>query len=393
VTPLLPVLGSHHDKEKTIVTHHRTLLVAGVAAALLAACSGGTSSSGANGALTTTQSAVALQIDTSHLQSSGRSTQFIGASADTVGYSFTPGPITGTLVLNSCPHAGTPTSYTCTIGLPPNTYSLALTLQKGATVIGNGSATGIAIAPSTTTAASISVNPINSAVTMAINALQPTQFYTDNFATPQTITTTVNELDPVGDIATTFYGPVSNYPTLAFSATAGGTGVTLPASISTPPSAQAGNTAINVQYNGAGVNASSLGLKVSDGTTNASLTIPFITIAPSAASVSITTVGGNTTATITESATSAATIDAKFDSSTNCTTHATFSPTLGTGTSGNGTSPTTTSGAVTYTITAVDDTIASCTMTIASQQDSHLATTVTINFPGNSGVHITSKAR
>ncbi len=372
-----------------------TVLVWSIAASIFAGCSGGAGSGLTSGALTNrdaTNSTVSLQLDVSRFQQAstrGRSPQFIGASVNNVAYSFTPGPIAGTIALSTCAQSGTPTVYTCTIGLPANTYNATITLEHGATAVGTGSATGIAISPSTTTPVSININPINAGPAIAI-ATTPTQFYVDGHA--QSFTATVNELDPAGNIITTFYGPVSNYPTLTFNGTGGTAGVTLNGgnTISAAPSAQAGNAAATVAYNGTSANANSLGVTVSDGTTPSNtITIPYVTLTPSTASLQFATTGagGALTLTMTEAASTGgvATLDTQVKSTTTCSsTDVTIVPAVAF-------SPTTTTsaltaGAITYTLTANDVTFAQCSFTTTSVLDPNLTTTVAVKPSGGAGV-------
>ena len=364
----------------------RTLLVGGIAASLLAACSGGAGSSGANGTLTVpTQSAVRVEIDASQLQANGRAAKFVGASVDTVAYSFSPGPITGTLALSSCPATGTPAVYTCTIGLPDNTYSLSLTLKKGSTAVGTATYPSIVVTGSQTTTILATVSPVNSGPTLAINNGQATQFYADG--TTQTIATTLNELDPVGNIISTFYGPVLNYPTLTITPGGGTAGVTVNGgalSVATAPTTQAGGSA-NLVYNGTSLNSSSFTIKASDGATSTqTITVPFVKLTASTPSVQMSGIGGTTNVTFTEAATTGGTLDTTVSSSSTCANAASFSPGLVTLGSGNAL----TANAITFTITALSSSPAVCTLTVASFIHPTLTSSVTINLPAAAGVTI-----
>jgi hypothetical protein len=379
-----------------------------MAASLLAGCSGGAGSvltSGTpNNASSTpnnasNNAAVGIQLSIPQSASTAanqglRRSQYIGSNVNNVAYSFTPGPIAGTIALSTCAQSGTPTVYTCTIGLPANTYNVTITLENGSTAVGSGTATGIAVSPNTTTPVSINITPINSAPLVAIAAGQPTQFYVDGHA--QTIGTNVNELDPAGDIITTFYGPVSNYPTLTLSDANGTTGITLNGGVvtfPTVPSAQTGNAA-TIAYNGAGVNATSLAVKASDGTTTSpTVTIPYISLANNAAgsAIGFSGLGGGNSIllTVTESASTGGTpsVDTQFTNTTTCSsTDVTFSPAVPL-TPNSGTN-TVAGGVLTYTLTANDTNWVTtpCTVTVSSVKDPNLKTVVTISAPAGAGI-------
>jgi hypothetical protein len=339
--------------------------------------------------------AVNLRLDSSEFGSSGaarngRSPEFIGASVTNVAYSFTPGPIAGTIALSTCAQSGTPTVYTCTIGLPANTYNLSVTLEHNTTAVGTGTASGIAVAPNVSTPISLTISPINAGPTLAVSGAT-TQFYVDGHA--QTISTTLNELDPAGNIITTFYGPVTNYPTLTVTDGGGTTG----ASIGTPsysvvPATQAGSTD-SIGYNGTGVNATSLTLSVSDGTnTSNTVTIPYVSATTSAPSVQFATTGagGAQTVTFAEAASSggSASFDTSVTSGTTCSpSDVTFSPTVTGGTNA------LTAGALTYTLTASDVTFTQCAFTLTSVKDPNLTVTVAVKPSGGAGVIISSTTR
>jgi hypothetical protein len=364
---------------------------------LVAGCSGGAGSVPTSAQhVDTTNAAVSLRLDssqfgTSSTARSGRSPEFIGASVNTVAYSFTPGPIAGSLTLSTCAQSGTPTVYTCTIGLPANTYNLTVTLKNGATAVGTGTATGIAIAPNATTPVSMTISPINAGPALAISGAT-SQFYVDG--QPQTIATTLNELDPAGNVITTFYGPVTNYPTLTLSDSNGTTGVTLnggTVAFSTPPSTQAGGSA-SIAYNGVGVNATSLALSVTDGTTSSNtVTIPYISTSLTGNPVAFATTGagGAQSFTFAEVASTGGTptFDTSITSGTTCLpASVTSNPPITGGTNA------LTAGAITYTLTATSITFAQCTITLTSVKDPNLTTTVTVKPSGGAGVTISSHA-
>ena len=360
----------------------RTLLVWGMSACFFAGCSGGTS--GVLGSGTAAAGSAAIRIDAGGLssQSSSRRTpDYVGTNVDTVAYSFSPGPITGSVALNTCPALGSPATYTCTISVPPNVYSLTITLKKAAVAVGTGTAASVTVLPSQTTPVSVTVTPVNQGPALSVPA--GSQFYVDGHT--QTITSTANELDPVGDVITTFYGPVSNYPTLTFSGT-NATGVTLNGgnTITTVPTAQTGGTA-PIVYNGLGANASSLVAKLSDGNagTAVTVTIPYLSLAYSASPVQLTASGAQSF-TVTENATAggAVTYDTTFNSSNTCGTHVTFNPALLAQFNA------LTAHALTVNATAVDSGMTSCTVTLTSAQDTNLSTTVTLLLPSRLGIGV-----
>ena len=391
----------------------RTLLGWSLAVSLLAGCSGG--SGGTSSALApATLGSVQVPITSTMLQSAisnavNRSPKFVGAAINAVHYVFAGGTTpTGDLGLPSagCPANGNPPTYLCTISLPPFAYtSLTLTLENCATPptttcvsVGTGASGAVTVTPGNTTPVTITVAPTLPNVAspvLSVTGGQATQFYADG--TPQTVDLTANSVDPKGDIIDAFYGAVSNWLPLTFSLTGGFTGAGAPATIAAvPTNGGLGTTTSAVTYNGIGVNASSLGVNVTDGTHTATVTLPYISLANNAAAstIAISSVGANgcsgaaCTVVVTESASTGGTpaLDAKFSSSTTCGTHATFTPTLGTGGSGNNT----TAGAVTYTIVANDiySGTGTCTLTVKSQADPLLLTTITINFPGQAGATI-----
>ena len=384
----------------------RTLLGWSLAASLLAACSGGGAGSmtPSNGTTGPTGN-VSFTINPSQLQSSSRSAKFIGTNVDTVAYSFTPGPINGTLAIPAgcTTNAGPPVSYTCTIALAPNTYNLTITLKHGATSVGTGNAVGIIVASGATTPAAVNVAPIlaTNVPALSVTEAQPTQFYLDGNA--QTINLTANELDAAGDIITTFYGPVGNWQTLTWANSGGTTNVGLPASIAAAPAIQAGSNAEGVTFTGVGPNASSLTVTLSDGVNTSSVVLPYVSLAnnsnnPAPGQITLATTGapGAQTVLVTESTTAASGgLDATVNSTTTCGAHATITASSVT-TAVPGANQLTIAGAngtVTYTVQAVDATIANCNLVVTSAQDANLKNTIQINFPGAAGVGVNSHSR
>jgi hypothetical protein len=384
----------------------RTLLGWSLALSLLAGCSGGSGGTASTGLSNGTQAQ--FTIDTSKLASAlARTPKYVGASINAVDYAFAGGTApSGSLSLPSaaCPANGNPPTYLCTISLPPFNYTnLTLTLKvcttppsTSCTNVGTGAAgANVNITSGNTTAVTITIAPtIPNAASpvLAVTGGQATQFYKDGNA--QTINLTANNLDPKGNVVDQFYGTVSNWLPLTFSLTGGSTGAGAPATIAAvPTNGGLGTTNAHVTYDGVGANATSLTVQVSDATHTASVVIPYISLSNSGTPVNIQSIGANgcagaCTVTVTEAASTGgtATLDPKFSSSSTCGTHATFTPTLGVGGSGNAT----TAGAVTYTIVANDiySGVGTCTLTVTSQQDPLLSTAIVINFPGQAGATI-----
>jgi hypothetical protein len=387
-----------------------TLLGWSLAASLLAACSGGAGSvapvSPANNNNAGTQG-IALHIGGTAIGSSSsarRSPDYIGTNVNTIAYTITPGPISGTFtgsgtVFSGCTAMGSPVTQVCNITIAPGTYAITVTLKQGSTVVGSGTAMGLVVNSGMTTPAAVSINPVNANPTLSIPN-SPFQFYNDG--QPQNIQLTANELDPAGDIITTYYGPVGNYPTLSFTDSGGTTGVGLPATIMAAPgmAAQTGNVNQTLTYNGTAGNTTSLGVTLSDGTSTSSVTVPFVRLAnnannPSAGQITFSGIGAPNALTVTVTETTSAAsggLDAHFTSAsamTPCGGHATFSPALGS----NATSGAGPNVGVTYTITAVDANLTTCELDVASVNDPNLTTPITINFPGTIGTTVSSHNR
>jgi hypothetical protein len=417
----------------------RTLLGWGLAATLLAACSGGggggsvSPSNGASNNAPITTGAI-LQVNApigfggSSVMHNGRSAQFIGAAATTIGYTFNPGSISGQFTYNAVTHTfdgtaanctstypASPPVYACPVALAPGTYNVTLTLSDGGTPIGSSIATGpIMINGGQTTNAPVVVNPINAGPALAISG-SPTQFYVDG--TPgQTVSLQANELDPAGDIITTYYGTVANgfYKALTFTPSGGQTGITTAPSniaINTPPTGQTGyvGTPEAAVYNGSGVNAQSYGLTLSDGTnTTPLISIPYVSMsnnannpAPGELTFAGLTSTYNQTVTVTETTTAASGgLDTNFTASTTCpVADATFSPSVTVAPAAAAVDPTTiaaSNATVTFTATPVAILAGppgTCTLTVSSVQDPTLSQTVTIYFPGSSNILPSSHSR
>jgi hypothetical protein len=388
----------------------RTLLGWSLAATLLAACSGGgagsvspSSNAPANPCANTSCASFTVNtgIDLGSQSSSRRSPDYVGTNVNTIAYTFNPGAISGSFtsvtpgVFTGCVASGF--TQTCNVALAPGTYSLTVTLKQGATTVGSGTNPSVVITSGNVTAAPIQVQPVASAPALSIPG-SPKQFYQDGQM--QSISLTANELDPASDIITTYYGPVAAYPALTFTHTGSATNVTFPANITvnTPPSAQGGYTGEMLTYTGSGANPTSLVTTLSDGVSTSSVTVPYVSLAnnaanPSAGQITFSTTGasGNQTFTVTESTTAASGgLDTNLTSSSpNCGAHVIVSPTLGT----NALTVAGPSGTVTYTVTAVDTALMTCTINVASVQDTNLTTAVTVNFPGTAGVGVSSHSR
>jgi hypothetical protein len=392
----------------------KTLLGSCLAATLLAACSGGGGSVAPSGGTAGNANnnpqipqGIALRVNAPFSvgtsNTSRRSPNYIGTNVTTIDYTLLPGPISGSFAnsgpqtFTGCSAAGSPVVQTCDVIVGPGTYSLTVTLKQGSTVVGSGTTAGIVVTSGNVAAAPVSIDPVNSAPALSIPGT-PTTFYNDG--TLQTIDLTENELDPAGDIITTYYGPVGNYPTLTLTDSGGTTNVTLPATpISVAPAVQGGNISQALTYTGVG-NATSLSLSLSDGTSTSQVVVPFISIAntaynPTPGNVTFSGIGPVNTqqVTVTESTTAASGgLDTTFGSSSSiapCGTDASFSPGLG----ANATNIAGPSASVTYTITANDTAITTCELDVASSNDPALTTAITLNFPGSVGVGVTSHGR
>ena len=304
----------------------RILLVWGMVASLLAGCSGG-ASPGASGPLSSTvpsafthtgAMSLSFTVPSSLQNSARRSAKFIGSGVNDIHFVFTPTGLTPTSPNNAgdipldltssqvsvnpnysgdtCTNtgnAGLGISEVCTIAQLPGTYNVAFTLQyctnplatpnpTGCIAVGTGVPPGgpFTLTGGASTPASVQISPI-----LTGNAAGPSLsvlgggvpvFYEDGSVNVSTVL--ANELDPAGNVITTWDGPVSNWPTLSFaSSTAGLPGVTLPNPIAQAPTAQNGTlVAIQYQYNGTPP-AQDLILRLSDGmNTTATLDYQFV---------------------------------------------------------------------------------------------------------------------
>jgi hypothetical protein len=338
--------------------------------------------------------------------SSRRSPAFIATNINQIAYTFTPGPISGSFtetspgVFSGCSATGSPVVQTCDVTLAPGTYAVTVTLSELGMTVGSGTQAGIVITSGTVSNFAVDINPVNSVPALGLGSVGV--FYNDGHA--QNISLNENELDPAGNIITTNFGPVGNYPVLTLTDSGGMANVTLPASnpiMNVPPSGVGGYTGEMLGYTGGGNAATSLTVTLSDGTSPSSIVIPYISIAnnasnPSAGNVTFSGLGSLNTqqVTITEStsAASGSGLDTQLVGSsavTPCGGHATFSPALGTA----GMSLAGSTGSLTYTITAVDTVLPTCELDVASVHDPNLTTPITINFPGTLGVGVGSHAR
>jgi hypothetical protein len=417
----------------------RTLLGWGLAATLLAACSGGggggsvsPSNGASNNAPITTGALMMINAPVgmggSSMMHNGRNAQFIGSATTTIGYTFNPGSISGSFTYNAVTHTfdGTATNctstypasppvYACPVALAPGSYNVTLTLSDGGTPIGSSTATGpITIMAGQQANVPVVINPINAGPALAISG-SPTQFYVDGQA-GQTVSLQANELDPAGDIITTYYGTVAAgyYKALSFTPSGGQLGITTaPANIpiNTPPAGQTGYVGAPeaVVYNGAGVNAQSYGLTLNDGTnTTPLITIPYVSMSnnasnPAANELTFAGLGApyDQTVTVTETTTAASGgLDANFKASTTCpSADATFTPSVTVAPAAAAVDPTTIAASnATVTFTAQPVAIlagppGTCTLTVTSVQDANLSQTITIYFPGSSNIQPSSHSR
>jgi hypothetical protein len=363
-------------------------------AAMLAACSGGSS-----GVLTTPaapsapQSLVRVSLDTSALQTAmnhRRGAQFVGASVNDIHYAFSGGTAPfGDIPLSSCAssvNGGSGITYTCTIAALPGVYGLTLTLKNGATVLGSGTYINAMSAPvntftvtaGTTLPIAIAITPVLAGPTLSIENGQATDFFIEGHV--QSIAIAANELDPVGNIISTYYGPVPNWLTLTLSATGGNAGVTFVGGNTTilaPPSQPSGNTTV-IQYDGVSANLASLNLGISDGVNSATgIVVPFVSMSTPSNTMTVTSGSANTT--VTESITSGTVPDANFVGSTTCSAANVLITSSGNALALNAVTVSGTTGVGHYTV-AYASGAGSCNFTIASQADSHLSEVITVNY-------------
>jgi hypothetical protein len=379
----------------------RILLVWGMVASLLAGCSGG-ASTGASGsagsaivpsAFTHTGAlSLSFTVPTTIQSSVRRKAQFIGAGVNDVHFVFTPTGMTATspnntgdipLNLSSSPpqqsvngnysgdtctntgNTGLGISEVCTIAQLPGTYNVSFTLQyctnptatpspTGCIAVGTGTPPGgpFTLTGGQSTSVAVQISPI-----LTGNAAGPSLsvlgggtpvFYEDGNVNVSTVL--ANELDPAGNIITTWDGPVSNWVTLSFAgSTPGLPGVTLPNQIAQAPTAQNGTiVALQYQYNGTAP-TQDLILQLSDGM-NPSATLDYQFVGMTLSNITGATGGpgsglaagmstpyilpanpGTATLTFKETTTSPTltnALDMNFDSFTSCAT-VTGSPTIG----------------------------------------------------------------
>jgi hypothetical protein len=400
----------------------RTLLGWSLAATLLAACSGGggggsvspSNGSSANNGDAITQGVsmrISAPIDLGPTSTNRRAPDFIGTNVTAIGYTFSGGaggPISGTFsstspgVFTGCSSnaPATPVVQTCNVGLAPGTYTVAITLKQGANTIGTGSSGSVSVSSGAIAAFTVDVNPVNFAPALSIPGTTK-QFYNDGTAL-QTIDLAENETDQAGDIITTYYGPVSNYPSLVLTATAGTTanvtlpggtlGVTTAPTISTAPTLQPGYTTEPLKFAASGgAGTVSLALQLSDGSTTSSITVPFVSLANNG-NITFSGIGsGNPQSFIVTESTTASSggLDTTFNSSSNCGAHANFTPTLG----ANTVVPSGSTVSQSYSAYAVDTGTSTCTVTVTSAEDPSLTTSIVLNFPGTGAIGVNSHSR
>lgn len=376
----------------------RTLTITCIAASLLAGCSGGSSGVLATGApaASTPQSAASFSFDASRftpssLKNNQRGSQYVPADNTISGlqYAFVGGTNpSGTLQLalpdcTASSNSGSGIIYTCTIPLPPATYGgLTLTLKAGTTTLGTGLYSGapfIITAGNLTAIGAIAINPTLHGPGLSIITGQRTAFYMENSS--QSIALAANELDPDGNIITTFYGPVANWLPLTATLGGGTTGVFFYGGVSTipvVPTAQTGST-ITVAYpfSGLPANGTSLTVTLTDNVnTNATVTIPFVSFSTTAPGNAINVSSTNANFSVTETATSGSVPDANFVSSSNCLGNITVVPGLGLNAISFGAN----TGQVGYTVTHAGVASGTCTLTVKSENDSLLLENITVTY-------------
>ncbi len=370
----------------------RTLLVVSMAAAVLAGCSGGSSGVLTAPAAAAPQSLLKVSLDTGALAAAfhRRGAQFVGTSVNDIHYAFSGGtnPF-GDIALSSCAstvNGGSGITYTCTIAAPPGVYGLTLTLKNGATSLGSGTyanAMSVPVNTFTVVAGStlpiaIPIVPILAGPALSIENGQQTDFFVDGHL--QSIALAANELDPVGNIISTYYGPVSDWQTLTLTSSGGTAGVTFVGGNTTilaPPSQPSGNTTV-IQYDGSSSNLMNLGLSISDGSNpTTSISVPYVSI--STPSNTLTVTGGSVNTSVTESITSGTVPDTSFVGSTNCSAANVTITSGGNPLALNAIVVGGMTGVGNYTVHYVGGT-GSCTLNVSSFSDSHLAEAITINY-------------
>jgi hypothetical protein len=254
--------------------------------------------------------------------------------------------------------------------------------MNGATVLGAGSyinaGTGntFMITMGATTPIAITIAPQLAGPALGIETGQAIAFFKEGHN--QSIFLAANELDPVGDIITTYYGPVSDWLPLTLSLTNGTSGVSFVGGtnqILAAPSAPTGS-AIGVQYDGVSNNAVGLTVNMND-TVNpsATLTIPFVFMSASTnPGNAINVHGTNVNVTVTESITAGTVPDANFISSSNCPlAHVAIAPLVGV-------NPVTPTGFVTYSVTGDASGAGTCNFSVSSFMDSNLTESITVTY-------------
>jgi hypothetical protein len=274
----------------------RLLIACAIAATFIAGCSGGGGGSSsilqspAGGSSMGTQS-VSITLDRSSVGSSSlkRNAKFVAASVNDVSYAFVNGSnvtvASGDVALNS----SNCVSSVCTItiaAVPVGTYTLNLTLKDSGIAVGSGSSS-ITVALGGTNNATVTISPIltsGSAGPSISIPSSPPVFYVDNEST-QTLSATVNELDPVGDIICGSTKSVPIWPVITVSASGSVSGLSIPSpTVSTPPTCPgaSGNVAITYsKQDHPSPTVTSVAISATDGTTTRSVTIPFISLSTS----------------------------------------------------------------------------------------------------------------
>ena len=269
-------------------------------AVVVAGCGGGGNSSAPTQGMLpkAAMGLVNVQLDARIPSGVGRKPDYISAGATTLSYSVvtvagtaSPVPVaSGSFSLATPgPCAGTGGSRTCTIGIPfGNNYQLSLSLKNGTTVLGQGTSSSFnLVLNSPPPTVSIAISPNTAAGTLVIATASPAPVVFLQNGVPQSLTLTVNELDPLGNIISLAGGSVPNWPTVSFSASDGT--VATPAPIASAPAAP-GPTGVFTYSGGAPSSSPPWSIVLSIADTNshtASLTVPVVSMSvatPAAAS-------------------------------------------------------------------------------------------------------------
>ena len=410
-------------REKDTPMKLKILISCAIAALFIAGCSGG----GGGGTMMQTSpskstQSVSVTLDKTAVNSSmaKRNAKFIASSVNDVGYAFSPGGPSADVALNS----SNCTDNTCTItinAVPVGTYTLTLTLKDSGTAVGTFTEPNFQVALGSQNSVQAVISPILTGGLAGPSisfSPSPAVFYVDNEGV-QTISASVNELDPVGDVICGSTKSVPNWPTLTVSvAGSPPPGLSVPSpTVSTPPACPGWSGNVAIDYNKSDYpnpSVTSAAISVTDGTTATSLPIPFVSLSTSQTSLDIVDASTPQQVTITE--TNGALAGETGFSVTGCNVsgvtimtpqaavrvvqnEASPSPTpspadvtvsVPNGAFSNGTSDSTESFNVVGAITALDS---ACTLTFASNVHAALTTSVSLTIAPSVGVTISSKLR